>query len=382
MKKRILIFSVTYYPFVGGAEIAWKEITDRIHDFEFDMVTPQFDRSLPKMERIGSINVYRVGIGNIFDKIIFPISGAVKGLLLNKKKRYALVIGVMYNHASLAATFLKMLRPKIPFLLNLQDGDTEDVIDRKTRGVKFITKLIYRKPDIITVLACFLKERALKNKSTKNIKIIPNGVNLSLFNSDPLTQERKDEIRKSLNLDNEDKIIIHTGRLNYKNSLDDLIKSLSYLEENYKLILIGSGEEKERLQLLTKKLSMEKRVTFIEYKPHNEMIEYLKFSDVLCRPSLQEGLGNSFLEAMATGIPIVATPVGGIPDFLFNGETGLFCEVRNPRSIAQKIKLITSEKALKNRIVNNAKKMIEEKYSWNLVAEKYDSLFNKLVNNE
>ncbi|MCG2695311.1 hypothetical protein L6261_04530, partial [Candidatus Parcubacteria bacterium] len=59
--KKILIFSTVYYPFVGGAEVAIKEITDRIGDIEFDMVTLRFDKNLPKFEKIGNVNVYRIG---------------------------------------------------------------------------------------------------------------------------------------------------------------------------------------------------------------------------------------------------------------------------------------------------------------------------------
>jgi len=69
---RILIFSTAYFPFIGGAEVAIKEITDRLDDVQFDLITAKFDKTLPKMEKIGNVKAYRVGIGKFeYDKFLF-----------------------------------------------------------------------------------------------------------------------------------------------------------------------------------------------------------------------------------------------------------------------------------------------------------------------
>ncbi|MBU1102183.1 glycosyltransferase family 4 protein, partial [Patescibacteria group bacterium] len=107
--------------------------------------------------------------------------------------------------------------------------------------------------------------------------------------------------------------------------------------------------------------------------------KYLAISDVFVRPSLSEGLGNSFLEAMAAGVPIIGTKVGGIPDFLRDGETGLFCEARNPQSIAEKITLLLSDEILRQRLIANARKLVEEKYNWDNIAQKMGNIFEKLA---
>ena len=101
----------------------------------------------------------------------------------------------------------------------------------------------------------------------------------------------------------------------------------------------------------------------------------LKAADVFARPSRSEGLGISFLEAMAAGLPVVATPVGGIPDFLTDGETGLFCEVQNPKSIAEKVQMLLSDNSLRERITQNASTMIRERYEWKEIAKKMKKVF-------
>jgi glycosyltransferase involved in cell wall biosynthesis len=121
-------------------------------------------------------------------------------------------------------------------------------------------------------------------------------------------------------------------------------------------------------------------VEFLGFVEHKEMMKYFEKADIFIRPSLSEGLGTAFLEAMAAEVPVIATPVGGIPDFLKDGETGLFCEVNNPRSIAEKVKILLDNKELREKIIFNAKKLVEENYDWNSIAEKMKSILNQLNN--
>jgi glycosyltransferase involved in cell wall biosynthesis len=109
-------------------------------------------------------------------------------------------------------------------------------------------------------------------------------------------------------------------------------------------------------------------VIFAGHVSHDELPAYLKISDIFVRPSLIEGLGNSFLEAMAAGVPIIGTRVGGIPDFLTEGETGLFCEVQDPRSVAHAAKRYIDGPALMRRVIANASKLVAENYDWRMIA--------------
>jgi glycosyltransferase involved in cell wall biosynthesis len=96
---------------------------------------------------------------------------------------------------------------------------------------------------------------------------------------------------------------------------------------------------------------------------------------VFVRPSLSEGFGNSFVEALSCGVPIIGTPVGGIPDFLVDRKTGLFCKVRNPEDLADKIELLLKNKKLASAIVKNGQKMVKQRYEWSSVAGQFDEVF-------
>ncbi len=387
--KKILIFSTAYFPLVGGAEVAVKEITGRLPDFQFDLITARMDIKLSKFERIGNINVYRVGWGlGSLDKLKLPTLGWLKAKRLNRKRKYDLIWSIMASQASVAASFFKMSRPKTKLLLTLQEGDEEKHLKRYVLGNDFLYKLlirpwhysVFKKADFITAISHYLKERALKNNVKCPIEIVPNAVDIKEF-SKIFSESELDGLREKLGKKPGDKFIIHTGRSVLKNALDDIIKALQYLPDNIKFLVVGGGSDDEKLKKLANDLGINDRVLFLGFFSHDQMVKYLKISDVFVRPSLSEGLGSSFLEAMAAGVPIIGTSVGGIPDFLFAGETGLFCEVKNPSSIAEKIKLILSDENLRQKLINNGRQLVEQNYDWNSIAQKMKDIFNKLTAN-
>ena len=172
--------------------------------------------------------------------------------------------------------------------------------------------------------------------------------------------------------------VITTSRLVKKNGIEDLIKAISILPKDIKCLIAGDGPDRTKLENLAKQLKVEDRIFFLGQINHSEVFKYLKISDVFVRPSLSEGLGNSFLEAMAVGIPIIGTPVGGIPDFLKDGKTGFFCKVRDSFSIAEKIAKILKDEKLKNRLCENAKELVFKNYNWDNIAKQMDEIFRML----
>lgn len=381
MDRKILIFAVAYKPYVGGAEVAVKEITDRIDGFNFDMITARMDKKLPKFERIDNINVYRIGFGlKQADKYIFTFFGFFKALKLHLKNHYQIVWPIMAAYSSFAVLF-KIFFPSVKLLLTLQEGDPIEYIMGLKRFIIFkpIYKIYFHFVDKAQVISNFLARWAegLGIKKEK-IEIVPNAVDIKNFSQD-YPESELDELKNRLGKKTGDKFIIHTGRLVPKNAVDDIMRSLIYLSKNIKFLILGAGPQEYALRALAEELKITERAVFCGQISHKDMPRYLKISDVFIRPSLSEGLGNSFLEAMAVGVPVIGTNVGGIPDFLTDGETGLFCEVKNPKSIAEKIKFILENETLRKKLVVNAKKMIEEKYNWNLIAEKMQDIFSSII---
>jgi glycosyltransferase involved in cell wall biosynthesis len=378
--KKILIFSTAYYPFVGGAEVAVKEITDRISDTQFDLITAKFKRSLPKFEKIGNVNVYRLGVDvSILDKLFLPFCGALFALKLNKKNHYDFFWCIMATFASGAAYIANKIsfEKPVPIILTLQEGDSEEHFKKRWFGlIDSSWALALKNTKILTVISSYLGNRAREFGYQGEIKIIPNGVDVNKFKSE-LLKEEKIKIRKELGLKENDIALITASRLVLKNGVGDVIKALPKLEQNIKFVILGEGGLKEKLQKLAKDLGVSERVIFKGFVSHNEMPKYLKACDIFIRPSLSEGMGNSFIEAMAARISVIATPVGGITDFVKENETGYFCEPENPESIAEVVKKVISDPN-KNKIIENAYSMVLEKYDWDKIAGSMKEIFYKI----
>jgi len=370
MTKKILIFSVAFRPFIGGAEIAVEEITKRLtaRGFSFDLLTVNLDGRQKRQENINGVNIFRIGKG-VFGKLFFPFSALFLALRLHKKNHYDSTWSIMANYAGFAALFFKIFYPTTPFILTLQEGDPITKIKRKVWFVYPLFKMIFRRADKVTAISNYLAKWG-KEMGAKNVEVIPNGVDLNSFQLSASSFQVREEKRKELGLGKNDVVLATTGRLVKKNGVGDIIAALKFLPENVRLLIVGEGGLLHNLQLTTHDLRLENRVQFVGFVPPEKLPEYLWASDIFVRPSLSEGLGNSFLEAMAAGLPIVGTPIGGIPDFLKDGETGLFCKPNNPKSIAEKVKLLLADNSLRQKIIANAQKLVAEKYDWNLIAEK------------
>ncbi len=383
MSKKILIFSLVYYPrFIGGAEVAIKEITDRISasDIEFDMITLRLDSRLPRFERVGNINVHRIGWSMKqkdssdslpwylhLNKYLFVILGFLKAISLNKKNKYNATWSMMATYNSFAALFFKLANPKIPFILTLQEGDPIDYLKRRALPVYPLFKMIFTKADHIQAISNYLADWAKDMNAKCPITVVPNAVDFNLFSTHKSLEEEMD-LKKTLGKINDDIFLITTSRLVVKNAVGNIIEALEYLPKNIKLLILGQGYQEKELREKTDKLGLNERVNFLGYIPHKEMPKYLHISDIFIRPALSEGFGNSFIEAMAANIPVIATPVGGIVDFLRDGETGLLCEVNNPKSIVQKVEKLIKDKESRDYIVRNSSEMVKNKYEWNIIA--------------
>ena len=430
-KPKILIFSTAYLPLVGGAEIAVKEITDRIKDYDFDLICARLNHQFKKKERIGQVSVHRIGWGTNFDKILLPISGFLKAFKLYKKqkeKRQVIIWSLMASWGSLSALFFKVFHPQVPFLLTLQEGDSEIYIRKGRFGlINFSWRLLFKKANYIQVISNYLSDLARKFGYQGQIEVVPNGVDLDKFSIGRAKRGREmkakpsatfnfqfsiKELKEKLGIWEDEKVIITVSRLVEKNGIGDLIEAVYYCSSETErseaesrtnqaeklldspapfrgkmlgrsknkivLIILGSGPLEKVLKIKTQNLKLEERVLFLGNIPNEEVPKYLSIADLFVRPSLSEGLGSAFLEAMAAGVPIIGTPVGGIPDFLKDGQTGLFCQVKNPKSIAEKINLLLSDENLRQKLIFNGKKMIEEKYDWNIISKKMENIFNRL----
>lgn len=383
VKQRVLIFSTAYLPLIGGAEIAVKEITQRLPDWHFDLVTAKIKPGLAKLEKIGNINVRRVGFGFGFDKFILPFWVFLKARKLQKKGAYDFIWAIMASFGGLAALFFKMKNPKIPYLLTLQEGDSPEHIKKRARWLGPFFKKIFVKADYIQTISAYLQRWAVKMGATCPIEVVPNGVDVTKFFHLRLIYHRQTtkNLKQKFGIELDEKVILTVSRLVPKNAVGDLIEAVKILVGEklpVRLLIIGSGPLGKKLKLQVTRYKLQDKVLFLGTMPYDKLPKYYALADVFVRPSLSEGLGTAFLEAMAAGVPIIGTPVGGIPDFLEHKKTGLFWLTETPRSIAEEIKILLTKEALRDRLIAEGRRLIEKKYDWEIIAEKMGYIFEKL----
>jgi glycosyltransferase involved in cell wall biosynthesis len=372
---RVLIFSTTYFPLVGGAEVALREITNRLPDVEFDLICARIKPGLASIDAVDHITVHRVGFGHPIDKYLLPMLGPIKALSLRTPD---VIWSLLASYGGFAALAYTWLRPKAKMLLTLQEGDPLEHYAKRAGHLTFLHRWIFKRANAVQAISSFLGDWARKMGFTGTPMIVPNGVDLGRFQQ-VIDPSARASLRASLGFSTDDVVLVTASRLSLKNGVDDLIRSLVKLPPNYKALILGDGEDREKLRVLTEQKELTSRVTFLGTKSHDELPGLLHASDVFVRASLSEALGNSFLEAMGAGLPIVGTPVGGIPDFLTDGATGVFCKPRDPESIAAAVTRIMTEPGLREKLVLNGRQLVREKYGWTEIAGRIHSILRSLA---
>lgn len=385
--KKILIFSLAYYPHVGGAEVALKEITDRIRDVEFHMVTMNFGGEA-KEEKIGNIFVHRIGNGNSrLSKFLFQFSAAQKALLLHRRYRFDGIWAMMAHSSGVPAGLFKTFHPEVKYLLTLQEGDPPEYIERLMRPVWPLFKRGFTKADRVVAESTFLGRWAHRMGFAGPLTVIPNGVNAVHF-SQTYAHNTLDGLSRALGKREREFYLITTSRLVTKNAVDDVIRALPHMPDNITFLILGVGPDETMLRALAKKMGVEDRVKFLGFIGHDELPKYLALSDIYIRPSRSEGMGNVFIEAMAAELPVIATQEGGIADFLFDAKrnpdkptTGWAVDKDSPEQIAEAVQDILAHPEQVAQVKAAAKKMVIEKYDWNLIARKMETTFDRVFEN-
>jgi len=389
--KKILIFSLAYYPrFVSGAEAAVREITDRIDvsDIEFHMVTLRFDAKDLREERVGNIWVHRVGVGpSYLSKILFIPLAVWKGWRLCRKE-YMDAAWVLMTYMLIPMAILRLLRVRIPYVLTLQDGDPYDKVFGRLFIRPFIPLIDYgfRHAAIIQTISHYLSEWPYKRGYTGAIEVIYNGSDTNDL-KDHFSLADVEECKKELGKKEGEIYLVNTARLEHQKAYDVVIRALAQLPKHISLLIVGSGTEEAMLRDLVHSLGLDARVKFTGYIDREKVTLYRKASDIFIGPSRSEGLGNAFLSAMASRIPVIATREGGLAEFMFDGastpgpsKTGWVVQKDSVEDIVRAVEEILAQPELVHEVTERARAMVEQKFNWEHIAKDMrEKVFTKVL---
>lgn len=379
---RIYLTQIGHPNFRGGGNIVahklCEEFSKKGHDVTGVFLAPKnfinenFDANYKIKTGTGSkiplLNVWRCYkiFKNLFNNFGEPdviISLGYEGLLISFIKKKALFIAASHS-PFLRYVGLKELFFDLKWFNPLNFGKwlfmSSFLLDR-------ITKL---KADVVQSLCNFGVKQCedIYKIPANKIFITPDGVDVNYFQKQQLSKEKN--------------IIFLGGSVEYK-GLDILLKAFEIVIKNYpnsRLIIIGEEKERKKELLdLAKFLDVFSKLEWVGLVAPVDIPDYFKRARILVMPSRLELFGIAALEAMASGIPIVASNVGGLPEVVIDGQNGLIVEKENFQKLAEAIIYLFDNPIEAEKMGGKGRKMAEEKFAWGKIIEKFETeIYNRL----
>lgn len=370
---RILHVNALFHPYIGGIERYIYELGRRQvkrHDVHV------FTSKLPgtrSEEVIDGIKVHRT-FALVLKRLPRPLPPpyVLAPLAPFAMKPLVRACDVVHLHSRFFLDFnwavLIAKKEKKPVVFSIHDAKPEkvDVItDNGARVFDFlIGDRIMRKCDALIANSEYTARKTVPEGFKGKVFIIPNGVDVRKFRPD-LAKER------------EDFTVLYVGRLINQKGVDTLIRAMK--DVNGELWIIGRGPKRKKLENLAKKLGIGEKVKFLGFVPDDVLPEYMCKCHVLVLPSRWEPFGMVLLEAMACGRPVIGSRVGGIPEIIKDGENGFLFEPLDHRELAMKLELLREDEGLRKKLGANARRSVEEGYSWEIVVERVEKVYESLV---
>jgi N-acetyl-alpha-D-glucosaminyl L-malate synthase BshA len=218
-------------------------------------------------------------------------------------------------------------------------------------------------------------ERELERIYDRDIHVVPNGIHVGWFSRpDP-------EARSRWGLSDESKVIVYIGGLRPVKGVEHLVRAFRSIKASVPdatLLLVGDGQERAALEGLTDRSDLSGSVRFVGEVKNEEVPAYLSASDVFVLPSLSEGLPIVALEAMAAGLPVVCSRVGGLPDLIGEGENGFLVVPGDEQGIASSVVRLLTDEALRSRISANNRKKAQD-YDWGVIASQAEGIYEDVL---
>src|SRR3989344_1138092 len=366
---KIAVVIDTWFPAIGGGQINAWEISKRItkSGHKIDIITRS--NGGYKGEKVRNLNVVQIGSTSTPDDNFSRMFFLIRAFFLIRRKNYD-VIHLQAFLPGLLAPFIRYFLKK-PTIFTVHGTRMFEKNPKCSFGF-WLEKIILTKIKydlVISVTQAFKKIRNINKQSfslSKNIQVIPNGIDIKKFEN---IKVKKAPYPK----------ILWVGRFDKVKRVEDLIKAIENVIEkipNAKLTLVGYGYEEEKLKKLTKKLKLEGHVIFAGKKIDDDLIREYKSSHLFILPSASEGQPITLLEAMACGLPIIATKTGGIPEIIKDNVNGLLVPPNGDNDLANAIIWCLTNK---NDFGKKGHSKVAKMDSWDEIANKTLSVYRNVT---
>ena len=231
-------------------------------------------------------------------------------------------------------------------------------------------RFVFRQAQVITATSHFLAATTRRHYTEKEIHVVPFGVDCEVFRP---TERINMTTAVTLGF---------VKHLRVKYGPEYLIRAMEMIVKQYpqtQLLVAGSGELHSQLEELTGKLGLTGHISFLGTVEHRQVPEILKNVDIFVMPSIQEEFGVAAVEAQAMEIPVVATRVGGVPEVVLDGETGILVEPGNSGQLAQAILTLIENPALRRQMGERGRRHVLANYRWEDNAALMERLYDRFL---
>ena len=368
---------ITCYPTYGGSGVIatelGKELAMRGHQVHFISYALPFRLS----NFVENIVFHEVEMSSypVFEFPLYSLALASKMVEVAEYEKLDLFhVHYAIPHASSAYLAKEMLKEKSDVKIITTLHGTDITLVGLEPSFLPLVKFSIEKSDGVTAVSRFLKEKTITNYDIeKDIQVIPNFVDIDLF------KPKKDcSFKKNIAAKGE-KILVHTSNFRQVKRVPDTIRIFEHVQKEIpsKLILVGDGPDRSECERIVRQLELVDKVKFLGKQ--EGLTEILNASDVFLIPSQSESFGLAALEAMACGIPVVSSSVGGLPELIGHNESGYIAEIGDiDRMTKYVIELLTNEKKY-SIFSQNARERAVKKFDKNIVVPHYEDYYKKIL---
>ncbi|MET3728031.1 N-acetyl-alpha-D-glucosaminyl L-malate synthase BshA [Fictibacillus halophilus] len=372
-----LKIGITCYPTVGGSGVVATELgkllAEKGHEIHF--ITSSVPFRLGKFYPNIFFHEVEVNHYSVFKYPPYDLALASKMAEVAKREKLDLLhVHYAVPHAVCAVLAKQMLNDEMKIVTTLHGTDI--TVLGYDPSLSEMIKFGIEKSDVVTSVSHQLKADTLDLLNiNKDIIPVHNFVDERVY----YRRSNNAELRQTYGIDENEKVIVHISNFRKVKRLEDVIKSFALIrkELSSKLLLIGNGPELTTACELVRELDIEDDVLFLG-KQEN-VGELFSICDLKLLLSEKESFGLVLLEAMACGVPVIGTNIGGIPEVIVDGETGYMVELGCPESVAEKaIALLQDEEKLM-AFRENSVRHVKENFLSDKIVSIYEDIYYSLV---
>jgi glycosyltransferase involved in cell wall biosynthesis len=380
---KVIIVAPYFYPHVGGAEVYTINIARRLRAIGWKVVIVTTGKSyLKTTEDLEGMTLYRL-------RTSLTLSNTPVGIGWRRELKRIFELeqpDVINAHTPVPylADMAQRSSGSIPFVLTYHNDLTKDFLLSKIivwcAHLALIGPTLRKSTRIIATSEFYVNRSRYLKRYRSKVCIVPPGVDISRFS--PRVKVGSELASRFYGK----RVILFVGsvsRSHRHKGLDVLISAFGLINREYpdtKLVVIGKGDGIDMYKAMASAAGVSRDVVFTGYVDDDKLAQYYRLATVFAMPSTNrsEGFGMAYIEANATGTPVVGSKVGGVPYAVKESETGLLVEPHNVESLCQALRRILNNHDLATRLGAAGSERVLMEFDWNLLAERTSQIFSQI----